>query len=213
MEIVTVLYAKSSFALLDEPFSYLSPVLVEKIIPYIRYQSQTKGIVLTDHQYKHVKEEDQEEAPFIPPRAALPLGATNYVTAVGRQQLLDEKKALEAEKAGLALEDEAEQRKVMAVVNGKLRLLAERIRSARVLYPPESPDEVRFGAKVTLNVVGKNIKQQFQIVGVDEADVKRQKIAFVSPMARAIIGKKVGQVAQLKLGSEVRELQVLDIVY
>ncbi len=160
-----------------------------------------------------VKEEDQEEAPFIPPRAALPPGATNYVTATGQQQLLDEKKALEAEKAGLALEDEAEQRKALAVINGKLQLLAERISSAQVLSQPESPDEVRFGARVTLNVVGKNVKQQFQIVGVDEADVKQQKIAFVSPIARAVTGKKVGEVAQLKLGSEVRELKVLKIAY
>lgn len=160
-----------------------------------------------------VKEEDQEEAPFIPPRAALPLGATNYVTAVGQQQLLDEKKALEAEKAGLALEDETEQRKAMAVINGKLQLLAERISSAQVLSHPGSPDEVRFGARVMLNVLGKNIKQQFQIVGVDEANVNQQKIAFVSPIAQAVTGKKVGEVAQLRLGHELRELEVLDIAY
>ena len=160
-----------------------------------------------------VKEEDQEEAPFIPPRAALPPGVTNYVTETGKQQLLDERKALEAEKAGLALEDEAEQRKALAVINGKLQLLAERLGSAHVLNQPGSPDEVRFGARVTLNVVGKNIKQQFRIVGVDEADVNRQKIAFVSPIARAITGKRVGEVAQLRLGSEVRELEVLDIAY
>lgn len=160
-----------------------------------------------------VKEEDQEEAPFIPPRAALPLGVTNYVTETGKQQLLDERKALEAEKAGLALEDEAEQRKALAVINGKLQLLAERLGSAHVLSQPGSPDEVRFGAQVTLNVVGKNIKQQFRIVGVDEADVNRQKIAFVSPIARAITGKRVGEVAQLRLGNEVRELEVLDIAY
>lgn len=160
-----------------------------------------------------VKEEDQEEAPFIPPRAALPPGATNYVTAVGQQQLLDEKKALEAEKAGLALEDETEQRKAMAVVNGKLQLLAERISSAQVLSQPGSPDEVRFGARVTLNVLGKNIQQQFQIVGVDEANVNQQKIAFVSPIAQAVTGKKVGEVAQLRLGHEVRDLEVLEIAY
>ena len=54
MEIVTVLYTPGAFALLDEPFSYLSPVLVEKIIPHIRAQSQVKGIILTDHQYENV---------------------------------------------------------------------------------------------------------------------------------------------------------------
>ena len=54
MEIVTVLYTEGLFVMLDEPFSYLSPVLVERIIPHIKYQSQTKGIILTDHQYETV---------------------------------------------------------------------------------------------------------------------------------------------------------------
>ena len=160
-----------------------------------------------------VKEDDQEEAPFIPPRAALPAGATNYVTATGMQQLLDEKKALEEEKTGLSLEDETERRKALATLNGRLQLLTERINSAHVLPPPDSPDEVRFGASVSLKVIGKNLTQEFQIVGVDEADVKRQKIAFVSPIARAVTGKQVGEVAELKLGSEVRKLEILGIHY
>lgn len=54
VEIMTVLYARGSFALLDEPFSYLSPVLVEKVIPHLRRQAQIKGIILTDHQYENV---------------------------------------------------------------------------------------------------------------------------------------------------------------
>ena len=54
VEIITVLYTPGLFALLDEPFSYLSPVLVEKVIPHIRHQSQAKGIILTDHQYRNV---------------------------------------------------------------------------------------------------------------------------------------------------------------
>ena len=160
-----------------------------------------------------VKEEDQEEAPFIPPRAALPAGVTNYVTPRGMQQLLDEKQALEREKAELSLEDESEQRKALATLNGKLQLLTERINSAHVLPPPESADEARFGARVKLKVVGKSLTQEFQIVGVDEADVQQQKIAFVSPMARAITGKKAGEVAQLSLGREVRELEILAIDY
>lgn len=54
VEIITVLYTPGAFVLLDEPFSYLSPVLVEKVIPHIRHQSHTKGIILTDHQYRNV---------------------------------------------------------------------------------------------------------------------------------------------------------------
>ena len=54
MEIITLLYTPSKFLLLDEPFSFLAPVLVEKIIPHIESQSLNKGIILTDHQYETV---------------------------------------------------------------------------------------------------------------------------------------------------------------
>ena len=54
MEIMAVLYSPSSFTMLDEPFSYLSPLLIEKVIPHIRRQSLTKGIILTDHQHDTV---------------------------------------------------------------------------------------------------------------------------------------------------------------
>jgi len=54
IEIVAVIYSGTHFAILDEPFSYLSPVLVEKIITHIRQQAKFKGIILTDHQYKSI---------------------------------------------------------------------------------------------------------------------------------------------------------------
>ncbi len=72
-------------------------------------------------------------------------------------------------------------------------------------------DAVRFGATVTIQTVGKSQTQKFQIVGVDEADVRQQKIAFVAPIAVAVTGKKVGEIAQLKLGREVRQLKITDI--
>lgn len=54
VEILTLLYADSEFTLLDEPFSYLSPVLVEKVIPHLIHQSKSKGIIMTDHQYQTI---------------------------------------------------------------------------------------------------------------------------------------------------------------
>lgn len=159
-----------------------------------------------------VKEGDQEEIPLIPPRAALPSGVTNYVTPVGMQQLLDEQKQLEEEKANLRRENETEHRIASMVLNSKLQLLQERFASAVVLNPDEAQkDAVRFGATVTIRVVGKNLIQKFQIVGVDEADISQHKIAFVAPIAVALTGKTVGEVAQLNLGREVRQLEVVDI--
>ncbi|HET7361777.1 MAG TPA: GreA/GreB family elongation factor [Salinimicrobium sp.] len=161
-----------------------------------------------------VKEDDQEEAPFIPPRAALPTGAINYVTPRGYQLLLKEKANLETERSGLKAENETERRRALAVIDGKLQLLKERLASAREIDPTNQiPDEVRFGAWVSIKNIDTNEQQEFQIVGVDEADVKKSKIAFVAPIAKAITGKKVGETANFKLGVEVRMLKILKISY
>ncbi|SMG14417.1 transcription elongation factor GreB [Marivirga sericea] len=160
-----------------------------------------------------VKEDDQEEAPFIPPRAPLPENETNYVTAAGKKALIQEKSQLEEEKTSVKfIEKEADRRRALATLNGKMKLLESRINSARVLTAEEQPqDEVRFGAKVQFTMNGK--VQFFQIVGVDEANVKDQKIAFTAPIAKALMGKKVGAKPQLMLGKEGRSIEILAIDY
>lgn len=160
-----------------------------------------------------VKEEDQEEAPIIPPRAALPPGITNYVTPAGMEELLAEHQELEEERTGLDSKNETERRRAQTIIDGKMNLLNERINSARVLRPEDQPqDEIRFGATVELKDE-KGSKQEFTIVGVDEADVKKQKIAFVAPIARAVTGKKKGETAEFQLGPETRNLEILKITY
>jgi transcription elongation factor GreB len=159
-----------------------------------------------------VKEDDQEEAPIIPPRAALPAGETNYVTPNGLKELKNEEEALIEERANLDKQNDTERRRAQAVIDGKLKLLRERISTARLLKPDDQPaDEVRFGALIELLQNGN--KQEFQIVGVDEANVKKQKIAFVAPIAKAVTGKKVGDKVDFKLGEETRKLEILKITY
>jgi len=159
-----------------------------------------------------VKEDDQEETPIIPPRAALPEGAINYVTPHGMDLLLTERQQLEEERANLDVQEEQQRRRDLAIINGKLILLQERIASARILDPLEQPkEEVRFGATVTFKM--NNQIQKFKIVGVDEADVQSQKIAFVAPIARAVTGKKIGEEIDFTLGNEHRQLKILEILY
>lgn len=161
-----------------------------------------------------VKEEDQEEAPFIPPRAALPPGVTNYVTPFGLEALQKEKIELEKQWADLENLSETESRRARAVIDGKLDLLNERIHSARILRPEEQPQqEVRFGALVSLKDMKTGAVQEFQIVGVDEADVKLQKISFMAPIVRAITGKKEGEQAEFRMGKETRILEINKITY
>lgn len=161
-----------------------------------------------------VKEGDQEEAPIIPPRAALPEGTINYVTSNGMQQLLKEREQLEDERANLDITNEQERRIELAIINGKLDLLNERIASARILDPASQPkDEVRFGAIVTYKISTAKSPLTFQIVGVDEADIAKKKIAFVAPIAVAITGHKEGDEISFNLGSEKRMIQVVAIRY
>tara|TARA_R110002020_G_scaffold115005_6_gene264529 strand:+ start:56 stop:667 length:612 start_codon:yes stop_codon:yes gene_type:complete len=157
-----------------------------------------------------VKEDDQEEAPIIPPRAALPEGVLNYVTQNGLQELKDEKKHLLTEISNLNEADDREQRRSKAILVGRLQLLNERILSARVIDDIDE-SEVRFGATVRYKI--NNLTNVLCIVGVDEADVKKNKIAFTAPIAKVLTGKKVGDVAKLQLGNEVRELLILSIDY
>ncbi len=161
-----------------------------------------------------VKEDDQEEAAFIPPRAALPDGVVNYVTPHGLARLHAERAALEMERSALSGSDD-ERRRAQAELDGRLALLNERIVTARVVEPSAKPaKEVRFGATVTYQhrigrLQGRTFT--FRIVGVDEAHVKDGTIAFTSPIARALLGKRKGQVAKLDLGTERQEVSVLEI--
>ncbi|CAN5401975.1 transcription elongation factor GreB [soil metagenome] len=173
-------------------------------IAYFKGKNMSRGFV---------KEDDQEEAPFIPARAVLPPGAINYVTPGGYQKLLEEKKHLESELTGLLnIEYDKDRRHTRAILTGKLNLLNERIASARVIRPEEqSPGEVRFGAWVRFQTVGGS--KIFQIVGADEADISQNKIAFFAPIARALTGKKTGEMAELKLGNKVEKLEIINIEY
>lgn len=140
-----------------------------------------------------VKEEDQEEPPFIPPRAALPPGAENYVTANGYQELLDEKELLLAERKTTKELSERERRRENTVIDEKIKLLDERIHSAKVIEKEVSPTEVRFGVSVSYQRSdGNGQEMRFTIVGVDEADIKKGKVAFVAPIVQAMMGKKAG---------------------
>lgn len=165
-----------------------------------------------------VKEDDQEEAPFIPPRAALPEGTVNYVTPRGLRLLSEEREQLESQlRAAIAdasLADDDRRRRI-AELDGRMALLQERIVTARVVEASDEPTmEVRFGCAVRfrhLDGPQEGTERRFTIVGVDEADVKSGRIAFTAPIARALIGTTKGDVALFRLGSAEHRIEVLDI--
>jgi transcription elongation factor GreB len=161
-----------------------------------------------------VREGDQEEPIVIPPRAILPEDIINYVTPNGYEDLNAELSSLEKEYAGLNIENETDLRREQNMIHGKIKLLKERIASARVLKPEDqAQDEVRFGATVRFKNKAFKMTQEITIVGVDEADVSKGKIAFTTPIARALAGAKIKEVVDFKLGNEIRQLEILEIRY
>ena len=167
-----------------------------------------------------VKEDDQEEAPFIPPRAPLPDGEANLVTPRGLALLEKEREELEIERRSVIGKGEAgeigedDRRRQLIVINGRLDLLGERIATAQIVEYDEVPGDVRFGTTVTFRHESgprKGSEFTFTIVGVDEASIKEGRIAFTAPIVRALIGKRIGEIAELRLGNAVQRSKILDI--
>ena len=161
-----------------------------------------------------VKEDDQEEIPIVPQRAFLPEGVAKFVTPAGMNQLLAEQQMLVSEKDNLSSTDENEKRIDLNYINAKLHLLDIRISEAKVVNPNEQPqNEIRFGAFVTLKTEGSGTIQTFQIVGVDEADISKGKISFLSPLARSLINKKAGDKVIIKQPKKDTIFEIVEIGY
>jgi transcription elongation factor GreB len=161
-----------------------------------------------------VKEDDQEEIPMVPQRAYLPEGVSNFVTPAGMEMLLSEKLMLITERDNLNISSENEKRIALNFINAKLHLLNNRIAEAKVINLNDQPKyEIRFGASVRLKIKGSGKIQTFRITGVDEADIAKGKISFISPLAKALINKKTGDSVVLKREKEESVFEVIEIVY
>lgn len=161
-----------------------------------------------------VKEDDQEETPMVPQRAYLPDGVTNFVTRAGMDLLLEEKKLLISEKENIDITNENERRLALNFINARLQLLNDRISGAKIVSSDEQPnDEIRFGASVTLRHEPSGNLQTYRIVGVDEADISKGKISFISPLSRALINRKIGDKIILKQPKGDAVFEIMGITY
>jgi transcription elongation factor GreB len=164
---------------------------------------------------KAFTQEDTAEPPLvIAPRAPLPPGTPNYVTERGLALLREELAALQLERgvAERTLEGSVRAQTIAALA-GRRAELESRIASAEVVaLPTESLDTVRFGATVTLEGASGS-SQRYRIVGVDEADPSHGKIAFVSPLARALLGRSAGESVRLRAPRGDEELEIVAVQY
>ena len=139
-----------------------------------------------------VKEDDLEHAGTDVPERQLSQHP-NYVTVNGYAQL--EKLATELEQQRLrfsATKDEQQAQQKLAVINRDLRYVAARLENALVTRPDLNADQVLFGATVTVKDED-GASHTYEIVGEDEADIKANKVSWVSPLAKALIGHKIGE--------------------
>jgi transcription elongation GreA/GreB family factor len=153
------------------------------------------------------KEESAETAAetLLPDRPISP--HPNLVTATGLQALeLALRQARDAWEAAQTTDDLNERRRLSAIPLRDIRYFSERVRTAQLVPEPTSSDVVAFGSTVTFSRADGRV-QTYRIVGEDEADPKAGSISFVSPVARSLIGKAVGDV----VGAGSQELEVVAI--
>ena len=140
------------------------------------------------------KEESAETASetLLPDRPISP--HANLVTQEGMTALeLQLVSARRAYEAAARVEDVNERRRQAAIPLRDIRYFAERVRTAQVIPAPASADKVAFGSTVTF-IRADGRTQKYRIVGEDEADPKAGSISYVSPVARSVLGKTVGDV-------------------
>jgi transcription elongation GreA/GreB family factor len=148
-----------------------------------------------------VKDSDQDTDP-LPERAISE--HPNLVTARGLALIEARVRELEAERsAARAATDTA----TLARVNRDLRYFQSRRESARLVTPAANSQQVRFGVRARLRL-GSGDERAFQLVGEDEADPKAGLISYVSPLAKSLMGKEVGE--RLAFGDQTAEIIALE---
>jgi transcription elongation GreA/GreB family factor len=153
------------------------------------------------------KEESAETASetLLPDRVISP--HPNLVTETGLKALERQlQEAHEAYEAAQKTEDVNERRRLSAAPLRDMRYFAERVRTAQVRPDPVSTDSVAFGSTVTFNRADGRV-QKYRIVGEDEAEPKAGSISYVSPVAKSLMGKSVGDV----VGAGAQELEIVAI--
>ena len=100
-------------------------------------------------------------------------------------------------------------------IEGRIVELEGKLANAQIIDPAHVDADGRcvFGATVELAEVGSGEPVTYQIVGDDEADIKSGKISISSPIARALIGKYSGDVAEVKAPGGIKEYEILDVKY
>lgn len=175
------------------------------------------------------KESDQDDEDEEPSAPALPAGTKNYITPAGFQRLKDEAlRLLDKERPELVKViqwaasngDRSENadyiygKRRLREIDRRIRFLTRRLDAAAVVDPAEREytDQVFFGATVTV-AHGDGSEKTYAIVGIDEADVGRGRISWISPLARTLIKAREGDTVVLRTPGGDEAIEVLEVEY
>lgn len=153
--------------------------------------------------------DDDEPNPVKP--SVLPPGTPNYITPAGAQKLEAERERLIAEKT--ALTDSVENQQRGKAIERDLKSLTDRLNAVHVINPATQPkDRVLFGASVTVRNSSGNTRT-WRIVGVDETDLEKGWISWISPLARALARAQEGDVVEIRTPAGIETAEVIEIRY
>ena len=100
-------------------------------------------------------------------------------------------------------------------IEGRIAEIESKLANAQIIDPAllDADGACVFGATIELEDMDSSEVVTYQIVGDDEADIKQGKISISSPIARALIGKHPGDLAEVKAPGGIREYEILDVKY
>lgn len=104
-------------------------------------------------------------------------------------------------------------REKQSMVEGRIRELEVKVARAQVIDPSQfGTSKVVFGVTVTILDADSGEEQTWTLVGEDEADLKQSKISITSPLARALVGKSVGDQLEIRTPKGVKECEIINIL-
>lgn len=175
------------------------------------------------------KETESDDDDLPEGAAALPQGVKNYITPVGYRRLRDElthlvkvarPEVVQVVSWAASNGDRSENgdyiygKKRLREIDRRIRFLTKRTELAEVVDPAtqQGLESIFFGATVTY-INSKGDELTVKIVGVDEVDPGRGHISWISPVARALLKAKTGDVVHLRTPAGPEELEIVDIRY
>lgn len=176
-----------------------------------------------------IKETDEDDTnDDISEESSIAPSGKNYITPAGARKLRAEmKQLLDVERAAVVKVvswaasngDRSENadyiygKRRLREIDKRVRFLSKRLEKAEIVDPKEiKSDRVLFGATVLVTNEDEE-KIRYQIVGVDEIDIAKRRVSWLSPIGKALMQAKVGDLVTLKTPKGEEELEIVSIIY